>query len=178
MEWDYKGSPATKIPDGKIGFVYVTHYSDSSFYIGKKSCYSLSKIPAIKSTHIDDIVWRIIVRDKHNNICRTPSDKRAARALGCIGRKEPYRIINKESKWKSYEGSSSVGAAYTLVAKEIVAWCNTKQAMTYMETDLQFRTGALFDEKCLNLNILGKFFPGVLNGEELDESNIPKTIQK
>ncbi len=147
MEWDYKGSPATKVPDGKIGFVYVTHYSDGSYYIGKKLCVS----PRKRKLGKKELAAR--PDDRHKN----------------------YKMVITEHKWRSYEGSSSIKSGYTLVAKEIVAWCNTKAAMTYMEADLQFRTGALFDTQCLNLNILGKFYPSVLDGEEVEyESNISK----
>lgn len=140
MEWLYKGEPVLAVPDGKIGFVYTTHYSDGSYYIGKKLCITNQKRPPLAAA----------VKKRKN----------AAK-----------RIVRTELKWRTYEGSSSIKEGYTLVAKEIVAWCNTKQAMTYMEADLQFRTGALFDTNCLNLNILGKFFPNVLDGEKVDEES-------
>jgi len=131
MNWTYKGEPVTELPEGKIGFVYVTHYTDGSFYIGKKLCLT----------------------------------KRKRKPL--VGmRKNARRMVEVELKWKDYEGSSSIKDSYELASKEIVAWCNTKKAMSYIETDLQFRSGALFDEKCLNLNIAGTYFTGVLDGED------------
>ena len=166
MQWEFKGEPVTELPDGKVGFIYVTRYTDGSFYIGKKACYSERKVPALKSTPEEDIVHRIILRDQEGKICVGSKQKSAARSLGCVAKKEPYRVIVAENSWPSYEGSSSLKDSYVLATKEIVAWCNTKQAMTYMEADLQFRSGALFDMQCLNMNILGKFFPNVLDGEE------------
>ena len=137
MEWTYHGQPALVVPEGKIGFVYITHYTDGSYYIGKKLCVTNQKRPPLAAE----------VRKRKN----------AAK-----------RIVRTELKWRTYEGSSSIKGGYTLASKEIVSWCNTKQAMTYIEADLQFRSGSLFDTQCLNLNILGKFFPNVLEGEDAD----------
>lgn len=168
MEWTYKGKECTEIPEGKIGFVYVIHYDDGSYYIGKKNVYSKRVVPALKSTPEDEIVYRIILRCKDGRICKSRIDKKKARSFGMKARKEPYRIINGESNWRSYEGSSDFTKSHTLVAKEIICWCNTKAALTYIEADLQFRLGCLFDPMCLNRNILGKFHRNVLDGEEIE----------
>ena len=137
MEWEYKGEYITELPPGKVGFVYATHYSDGSYYIGKKLAKSERR--------------------------KKPTKKQLA------VRKNYKRVEIVEHKWREYEGSASLKDSYTLVAKEILAFCNTKIAMTYMEMDLQFKLGVLFDPKCLNQNIAGKFFPGVLDGEEIHD---------
>jgi len=164
MEWVYQGKPALVVPEGMIGFVYITTYTDGSYYIGKKNVYSNKIVPAIKSTKEEEIIKRLIVRNKEGYICKTKHEKAEARRLGCVGRMEDYRKVVKENKWKTYEGSSTIKSGYTLKSKEILAWCPTNISMTYIEARMQFVFDALFDPKCLNLNILGKFYPNCLEG--------------
>lgn len=146
MEWIYDGVQVTSLPPGKIGFVYATHYSDGSYYIGKKLAVSHRRLKPTKAM--------------------------------LAKRKNAVRIEPVEHKWREYEGSAVLKDSYTLVAKEILAWCNTKLAMTYMEMDMQFRLGVLFDPKALNMNIAGKFFPNVLAGEEIHEKSEATGHQK
>ena len=123
MIWKYKGSDLTELPEEVVGFVYILHYEDDFYYIGKKLARSLVR--------------------------RKP----------LVGmRKNAKRMVWTEHKWREYEGSSDYTDDHTLVAKEIVFLCKTKAAMTYMETDLQFRTSCLVDDKSLNYSILGKFY--------------------
>jgi len=171
MEWTYKGKEVTNLPPGKIGFVYVTHYSDGSFYIGKKLARSdrISPVSLHKKPRPYKIVKKLIVRSQMTGkILTKKKEIAAAKRRGVPAKMESYYIVPTEHKWREYEGSSDIKDGYTLVAKEITAWCNTERAMTFIETDLQFRTGSLFDVKCLNRNILGKFYPNVLDGEDID----------
>ena len=171
MNWTYKGKEVTELPPGKIGFVYVTHYSDGSYYIGKKTAISNRYRPAIKKSIPENIVGRRITRDESGKIMTSKKTILAAKRRGCPSKIEKYECIYTEHKWQDYEGSSNIKDSYVLVAKEIVHWGSSKQAITYIEADLQFRTGSLFDERCLNMNILASFYPGVLDGEEISYIN-------
>jgi len=81
-------------------------------------------------------------------------------------RKNARRMVMTEHKWREYEGSTEFSKGRVIKEKEILAWCATKQGMTYIETALQFNMNVLFDKMALNKNILGKFFPNVLEAEE------------
>lgn len=67
--------------------------------------------------------------------------------------------IRKESDWKDYYSSSP--ELVKLVEeegkhnfkREVLLFVETKAAFTYAEEYSLFRTGALFDEKCMNGNI-------------------------
>ena len=72
------------------------------------------------------------------------------------------RIVWKESDWKKYVGSSKESKGKTVKSKHIIELAVSKRALTYLETKLLFEKDVLFDDKCLNGNILGKFYDNVL----------------
>jgi hypothetical protein len=78
-------------------------------------------------------------------------------------RKNAKRIVWKESDWKKYTGSSKEAKGKTVFKKEILELAVSKRALTYLETKLLFEKDVLFDDKCLNSNILGKFYDNVLD---------------
>ena len=73
------------------------------------------------------------------------------------------RIVWKESDWKKYVGSSKEAKGKTVMSKVILELAVSKRALTYLETKLLFDRNVLFDDKCLNGNILGKFYDNVLD---------------
>ena len=76
-------------------------------------------------------------------------------------RKNAKRIVWKESDLKKYVGSSKESKDKVVVKKEILTLAVSKRALTYLETELLFEKKVLFDTKCLNGNILGKFYDNV-----------------
>ena len=142
MEWiDEFGKETTSIPphiDGFAGFVYYIYYTDGSFYIGQKTVRSLRKKKLNKA--------EMLARPRKNS--------------------KDYKMVMTTHKWRNYEGSSKYSTGKTIQAKRIVTWLPTKRALTYVEASMLFKVDALFDPKCLNANILGKFHRNVLDFEE------------
>ena len=68
------------------------------------------------------------------------------------------RKVTKESNWLSYQSSNSTVKEWISPMKEIIEWCYTKKQLTYREMQAIMCMSGLEDEKCLNDNILGKFF--------------------
>ena len=68
------------------------------------------------------------------------------------------RKVTKESNWLTYQSSNSTVKEWISPMKEIIEWCNTKKQLTYREMQAIMCMSGLEDEKCLNDNILGKFF--------------------
>ena len=130
------------LPPGVIGFVYVLHYEDGYYYVGKKTARTYRK--------------------KHfgKKKLATITDKRL----------KTYEMVEKELPWRDYEGSTDNSDGHTLVSKEIIYMCTNKMSMTYLEADLQFKNKVLFDEKSLNKNILGKFYDNALEGVYIEKS--------
>lgn len=103
-----------------------------------------------------------------------------------IGRKELKRKVTKqplkgykkkrvdynESNWLTYQSSNKDVQAWDNVEKRILTLCYSKLGLTYFETKAIFCIGGLEDEKCMNGNILGKFYKDkVLYEFQLEEDN-------
>ena len=80
-------------------------------------------------------------------------------------RKNARRMVMVEHKWREYEGSSAIETKSEILNKDILYWCSTARAMTFLEAETQFKLRVLQDKKSLNGNILGKFFRNVLETE-------------
>lgn len=78
-------------------------------------------------------------------------------------RKNAKRIVWKESDWKKYTGSSKEAIGKPILRKEILELAVSKRALTYLETKLLFEKDVLFDDKCLNDCIGGKFWNNCLD---------------
>ena len=76
-------------------------------------------------------------------------------------RKNAKRIIVKESDWRKYCGSSKLTKDKKIIKKEILKIAYSKRHLTFLETELLFCNKVLKDKRCLNENILGKFFDNV-----------------
>jgi predicted PolB exonuclease-like 3'-5' exonuclease len=79
-------------------------------------------------------------------------------------RKNAKRIIKKESSWRDYTGSTKLATGKQVKTKEILKLCETMIDLTYWETYYLMVNNVLFDENCLNQNIMGKFYSGKITG--------------
>lgn len=126
------------IPTDCFGFCYCIHYTDGTKYIGKKNMYSYLKKPLGKKE-------LALVTDK---------------------RLKKYKVVEKESDWKTYNGSCKLSEGKTIAHKEILCFCKTKVDLTYMETKLLMEHNVLFDNTYLNMNVGGTYFAGTLTGSK------------
>ena len=79
-------------------------------------------------------------------------------------RKNAVRRVTKESKWKTYEGSTKLSDGLTIQSKVITHLCTDKRSMTYLEQKELFLVDAIMNKEYLNENIGGKFFDNCLDG--------------
>lgn len=135
MEW----INYTQINDftGYFGFVYKIEYTDGTFYFGKKN-------------FIEEI--------------NKPLGKKELAQI-TDARLKKYKTVKKESNWRTYEGSCKETADKTIHKKIMLEVYKTQRALTFAEARLLFKSEALFESRCLNGNILGKFFRNVFEGE-------------
>jgi len=74
------------------------------------------------------------------------------------GTKRKRKVV-KESDWLNYSSSNKLVKNWISPHKEILEYCTTKKQLTYRELEAIVCMKGLEDEKCLNENVLGKFFP-------------------
>lgn len=130
----------SQFPQNTFGFVYkITHTPTGKSYIGKKVLYHNRKQKLTK--------------------------KDLALYEGQPGRKPSYKVVQKESDWKTYWGSSK--PLLELVKSEptdnferrIIEFAPNKKLLTYYETQYLFVYQVLQrPDEFFNDNILGKFF--------------------
>ena len=126
-------------PKDYLGFVYkITNKINGKFYIGKKFFWYNKKKKLTK--------------------------KQLAEWLG-PGRKPTFEIVQTESDWKTYWGSSKELLADIKQLGEdnfecqILKLCKTKKQLTYFEMHFQCKYECLVSPSLTyNDNILGKFF--------------------
>jgi hypothetical protein len=140
--WLYNEKVIEKIedmPQGTFGFIYITTHKPSGVsYIGKKSLY--------------------------HNVKRKLTKKELAEQTG-RGRKPTTQVVQKESDWKTYYGSTKQivelikGGKQEDFTREILQFVFNKKLLTYHECKYLFSYGVLeHPQKYFNDNILGKFF--------------------
>ena len=140
--WLYKEQVINSIedmPQGTFGFIYITtHNSSGVSYIGKKSLY--------------------------HNVKRKLTKKELAEQTG-RGRKPTTQVVQKESDWKTYYGSTKQivelikGGKQEDFTREILQFVFNKKLLTYYECKYLFSYGVLEKpDKYFNDNILGKFY--------------------
>ena len=143
MSWTYKGNNIKSLDDfGKdiMGFVYMTtHIPTGKGYIGKKFLVHTQKRKLAKK---DLKVFE-----------------------GQPGRPPKYKLVSKESDWKTYYGSNKQLLELLKSEKkenfqrEILHLCISKKRLTYYEMKYQFIHEVLEKpDEYFNDNILGKFF--------------------
>jgi hypothetical protein len=137
INWTYRGSEVINIdqtPEEAIGFIYkITNLTNGMYYYGRKTLLSISK-------------KKLTLKEK-----KLPENFR-----------KTFKIIKKESTWKSYCGSSKTlledlknGDNYS---KEIIEYCNTKALMTLKETTQIVCSGSLLDIKSYNMWVSAKIY--------------------
>jgi hypothetical protein len=140
--WLYKEQVINSIeemPQGTFGFIYMTTHKPSGVsYIGKKSLY--------------------------HNVKRKLTKKELAEQTG-RGRKPTTQVVQKESDWKTYYGSTKQivelikGGKQEDFTREILQFVFNKKLLTYHECKYLFSYGVLENpDKWMNDNILGKFY--------------------
>ena len=68
------------------------------------------------------------------------------------------RKVVKESNWLTYQSSNSTVKDWNSPIKEIIEYCYSKKELTFREVQAIICMQGLEDDKCLNDNVLGKFF--------------------
>ena len=143
MNWKYKTTPMediTQFPDNTFGFVYMTtHTPTGKSYIGKK----------------------VLFHNKKQKIGK----KDLAKLQGVVGRRPSYKLVVKESDWKTYYGSQKDIKQLLSEGKKgefertILKCVETKKQLTYFEIKYQMIYQVLEKpDEFFNDNILGKFF--------------------
>ena len=137
----------SQLPDefttDSFGFIYkITNLETGKFYIGKK----------------------VFVHNKKKKLTK----KELAEQSG-PGRKPTSKVVQVESDWKKYWGSSKELLADVKILGEdkferlIIAMCSTKKQLTYAELFYQIQYNVLVVDS-YNDNILGKFYRKDLQG--------------
>lgn len=139
--WKFNGEEITDIdqfPSGTFGFVYrVLNKETGKAYIGKKVLYHSTKKKLTKK-ELTEIEGQ--------------------------GRRPSYRLVVKESDWKTYWGSNKLLKEELQTNKDnfersIICLAKDKKQLTYFETKYLFIYSVLEKpEEFYNDNILGKFF--------------------
>jgi len=154
MSWTYKGKEIgdiTQFPENTFGFVYITtHKPTGKSYIGKK----------------------VLFHNKKQKIGK----KELAKLQGVVGRRPSYKLVVKESDWKTYYGSQTDIKALLVEGKKdefersILKMCPNKKSMTYFEIKYQMVYQVLEKpDEFFNDNILGKFFTKDLTDIEFED---------
>ena len=143
MNWIYKNNSIEDIiqfPNNTFGFVYMTtHKPTGKSYIGKKVLFHNQK--------------------------KKLGKKELAALTGIVGRRPSYKLIVKESDWKTYYGSQTDIKKLLVEGKKdefertILKCVETKKQLTYFEIKYQMLYQVLEKpDEFFNDNILGKFF--------------------
>ena len=154
MNWTYKLEQIEDIsqfPTNTYGFVYMTtHKPTGKSYIGKKILHFTKKAKLGK--------------------------KELESLKGTVGRRPSYKMVVKESDWKTYYGSQDdikrllVEKKHEEFERVILKCVENKKLLTYFETKYQFTYHVLEKpNEFYNNNILGKFYTKDLL--ELDTEN-------
>ena len=143
MNWLYNGKEITDIsqfPPNTFGFVYEVITPEGKKYVGKKVLYHNQK--------------------------RKKTRAELAEQKGA-GRRGLYKIVSKESDWKTYIGSNANlkrqitegEVTKESLKRQILEIALNKKHLTYLETKYLFQLEVLEQpDKYFNDNILGKFF--------------------
>ena len=143
MNWIYLKKEITSVdqfPNDIMGFVYrIIHTPSKKEYIGKKFLVFTQK--------------------------RKLAKKDLKLYEGQPGRKPKYKIVSKESDWKTYwSWNKEIKKLLEIEPKsnferQILHLCRSKKELTYFETKYQFLYEVLEKpNKYFNDNILGKFY--------------------
>ena len=128
------------MPKDVYGFIYRIQFVDGTKYIGKKNIYGTRTVKARMDgkphPNTIDIVWKNTGK----------------------GYRQKYDIVQVESDWKNYCGSSKRCKIRIPLVREILDYAYNKYQLTYREAEALFFYQVLEDETYLNDNILGSFY--------------------
>lgn len=141
MTWFYKDAEVEELPDGTVGFVYIiTNLTNGKKYVGKKlGTFTKTKRRTVKLKN---------------------------------GTKKVKKIREKsDSDWRSYYGSSdllksdieSLGVEH--FKREIIHFCPSKAACSYLEAKLQFQYNVLESDDWYNNNIMCRIHGNHIRGK-------------
>lgn len=164
VPWTYKDKVVNTLPKETYGFVYCIHYNNGyKKYLGKKKVTTKVTKPARldgKKRQPDSLfINKRVKLTKQELEARIPSDKRTSKL-------ETFETYEQQSdSWKKYEGSCKADISnYKITKKEILFFTDNKRSLTYLETQVLFKTHACVSNKFLNENIEGRFFDNALDG--------------
>ena len=127
-----------EFPEGTYGYVYqTTHIPTGKKYVGKKS-----------------LIY---------NLKKKLGKKELALYEG-KGRPPKFKMVQKESDWKTYYGSHQFikeeikKGNQADFKREIIQRAFSKKELTYLENKYLFSLGVLESNKYLNDNIEGRYF--------------------
>ena len=145
MKWIYKNN---EVPDSKpnfFGFVYLIEYTDNTFYIGKKSFYSMNTLKPLKSgeQRLNGTFFNKIVNHK-------------------VVQMESVRT---ESNWRNYIGSSKKTKHLRVRRKVMLQVYEDKLNLTFGELEWMIKCDVLRNKMYHNDNVAGKYFVGKINRE-------------
>jgi hypothetical protein len=102
--------------------------------------------------------------------------KDLAKLQGIVGRRPSYKLVVKESDWKTYYGSQTDIKQLLLEGKKdefertILRMCPDKKSLTYFEVKYQMIYQVLEKpDEFFNDNILGKFYTRDLTNIEFED---------
>lgn len=143
MTWFYKDVEVTELPEGTIGFVYIiTNCTNGKRYVGKKlGVFTKTKTKTVKLKN---------------------------------GEKKKRKIREKiDSDWRDYYGSSDLlKSDIALIGienfkREIIYFCRSKAACSYLEAKLQFQYNVIESDEWYNNNIMIRVHGAHINGKNL-----------
>jgi len=79
-------------------------------------------------------------------------------------RSNAVRLIERESNWKEYIGSSKLTKELTIHSKVILYLCTDKRSATYLEVRELMKVDAPMNKDYVNENINGKWYNNALDG--------------
>jgi hypothetical protein len=140
--WLYQGKEILSLedlPQNTYGFIYISiHQPTGKSYIGKKSLF--------------------------HNVRKKLTKKQLVEQTG-RGRKPTTEVVQKESDWKTYYGSTKPildlikEGKQEEFTREILQLVTNKKLLTYYECKYLFMLGVIEQQDgYFNDNILGKFF--------------------
>jgi len=126
-----------------------------------------------KGKEIGDYIGKkVLFHNKKQKIGK----KELAKLQGVVGRRPSYKLVVKESDWKTYYGSQTDIKALLVEGKKdefersILKMCPNKKSMTYFEIKYQMVYQVLEKpDEFFNDNILGKFFTKDLTDIEFED---------
>ena len=163
MNWRYQNVDYdTKHDESLYGFIYAVYFENDNgdvfTYYGKKKWLSETNIISLKSgIPREGNVGRVRKRKPMTEDDLANRTKTQVRN-GVSSKIVEYDTMMTDNDWRTYTGSCKETEGLIPIYKEIICFARSKRELTYLETKIMFQRGALEDEKCINGNVMGRFF--------------------